>query len=73
MQEYLQDKYDELSTMITGIKALIDEITDKYYIEQLEETISQATDELERIEEGLKAEKEQEYQEMKYQYERSAI
>ncbi len=73
MQEYLQDKYDELSTMITGLKALIDEITDKYYIEQLEETISQATDELERIEEGLKAEKEQEYQEMNYQYERSAI
>lgn len=73
MQEYLQDKYDELNTMITGLKALIDEITDKYYIEQLEETISQATDELERIEEGLKAEKEQEYQEMNYQYERSAI
>ncbi len=73
MQEDLQDKYDELSTMITGLKALIDEITDKYYIEQLEETISQATDELERIEEGLKAEKEQEYQEMNYQYERSAI
>lgn len=71
--DYLQDKYDELNTMITGLKALIDEITDKYYIEQLEETISQATDELERIEEGLKAEKEQEYQEMNYQYERSAI
>jgi len=73
VQEDLQDKYDEISTMITGLKALIDEITDKYYIEQLEETISQATDELERIEEGLKAEKEQEYQEMNYQYERSAI
>ena len=73
MQEYLQDKYDELSTMITGLKALIDEITDKYYIEQLEETISQATEELERIEERLKAEAEQEYQEMNYQYERSAI
>lgn len=69
----LQDKYDELSTMITGLKALTDEITDKYYIEQLEETISQATEELERIEEGLKAEAEQEYQEMNYQYERSAI
>lgn len=69
----LQDKYDELSTMITGLKALTDEITDKYYIEQLEETISQATEELERIEERLKAEAEQEYQEMNYQYERSAI
>ena len=69
----LQDKYDELSTMITGLKTLTDEITDKYYIEQLEETISQATEELERIEERLKAEAEQEYQEMNYQYERSAI
>lgn len=69
----LQDKYDELSTMITGLKALTDEITDKYYIEQLEETINHATEELERIEEGLKAEAEQEYQEMNYQYERSAI
>lgn len=71
--DYLQDKYDELNTMITGLKALIDEITDKYYIEQLEETISQATEELERIEEKLKAEQEQEYQEMNYQYERSVI
>ena len=71
--DYLQDKYDELNTMITGLKALIDEITDKYYIEQLEETISQATEELERIEEKLKAEQGQEYQEMNYQYERSVI
>lgn len=71
--DYLQDKYDELNTMITGLKALIDEITDKYYIEQLKETISQAAEELERIEEKLKAEQEQEYQEMNYQYERSVI
>jgi hypothetical protein len=71
--DYLQDKYDELNTMITGLKALIDEIRDKYYIEQLEETISQATEELERIEEKLKAEQGQEYQEMNYQYERSVI
>ncbi len=71
--DYLQDKYDELNTMITSLKALIDEITDKYYIEQLEETINQATEELERIEEKLKAEQEREYQEMNYQYEGSVI
>lgn len=71
--DYLQDKYDELNAMITSLKALIDEITDKYYIEQLEETINQATEELERIEEKLKAEQEQEYREMNYQYERSVI
>lgn len=71
--DYLQDKYDELNAMITSLKALIDEITDKYYIEQLEETINQATEELERIEKKLKAEQEQEYREMNYQYERSVI
>ncbi len=69
----LQDKYDELDNIENTIRNLIDEITDKDYIAQLQETMYQAQNEKEEIEPRLQEMYDKEEQEMNYQYERSVI
>jgi len=69
----LQDRYDELDNLISSLNSLIDELTDKNYIEQLELIKFEAQNELEEVSEQLSAEQEREYAEMNYQYERSVI
>ena len=67
----LQDRYDELDNIITSLDSLIDEITDRDYIDQLREIKWQAENELEEVSKGLREEYDREEREMEYQYERS--
>ena len=69
----LQDRYDELDNLISSLNSLINELTDKNYIEQLELIKYEAQNEFEEVSEQLSAEQEREYAEMNYQYERSVI
>lgn len=69
----LQDRYDELDNLISSLNSLIDELTDKNYIEQLELIKFEAQNEFEEVSKQLSAEQEREYVEMNYQYERSVI
>lgn len=69
----LQDRYDELDNLISSLNSLINELTDKNYIEQLELIKFEAQNEFEEVSEQLSAEQEREYAEMNYQYERSVI
>lgn len=68
-----QDKYDELENIVNTIDLLIDEISDKYYIDYLNEIKFEAQNELDEVSEQLEEEQEREDREMNYQYERSAI
>ncbi len=69
----LQDRYDELDNLISSLNSLIDELTDKNYIEQLELIKYEAQNEFEEVSKQLSAEQEKEYAEMNYRYERSVI
>ena len=71
--EELRNKYDELDNIISSIRILTKEITDKNYIEQLELIQYEAQNEFEEVSKQLSAEQEKEYVEMNYQYERSVI
>lgn len=68
-----QDKYDELDNIIITLDELIDEISDKEYIELLREIKYQAENELTEVEERLKEIREKEYKEMEREYERSVL
>ena len=69
----LQDRYVELDNLISSVNSLINELTDKNYIEQLELIKYEAQNEFEDVSEQLSAEQEREYAEINYQYERSVI
>ena len=69
----LQERYDELDTIIRELDYLINEISDKNYKEQLELIKYEAEDELEEIEPQLIEEQNKEEREINYQYERSVI
>lgn len=69
----LQDRYDELDNLISSLNYLMEELTDKNYIEQLELIKFEAQNEIEEVSEQLSAEQEREYMEMNYQYERSVV
>jgi len=64
----LQDKYDELDNIISTLRILIDDLTDKEYIGQLQSIQYQAQDELDEIEPKLQEEydKETEHQLQEY-------
>lgn len=69
----LQDRYDELDNLISSLNSLMDDLTDKNYIEELELIKFEAQNEFEEVSKQLSAEQEREYAEMNYQYERSVI
>ena len=56
----LQDRYDELDNLISSLNSLMDELTDKNYIEQLELIRFEAQNEFEDVSEQLQKQKEQE-------------
>lgn len=68
-----QERFDELDNIVSSIDLLVDEITDKYYIDMLNEVKYQAQTELEEVEEMLQEEQEREEKEMNFQFERSRI
>lgn len=69
----MQDKYDELDNIINTLDNLIDEITDRYYIDMLNELKFEAQNELEEVEEQLQKEQEVEEREMNIFFERSRL
>lgn len=71
--EELRNKYDELDNIISSIRILIKEITDKNYIEQLELIQYEAQNELDEIEPQIQKLEEEEEREINREYERSKI
>lgn len=68
-----QDRYDELDNIISTIDALVDDITDKYYIDALVEIKFEAQNELEEVEKKLQEERDQEERNMEQEYWREVI
>ncbi len=68
-----QDKYDELDNIISSIDILVDEISDKDYIDRLNEIKFDAQNEIEEIEEKLEKEREEEEKQQEFEYERSVL
>lgn len=66
-----QEAYDELDNIISSIDLLVNEISNQYYIDMLNELKYQAQDELEEVERQLQEEQWQEEREMNHQFERS--
>ncbi len=66
----LQDRYDELDNIVNTIAILVDEISDKYYIDMLKELKFEAQNELEEVQEQLQEEYEKEEREIKREFER---
>ena len=71
--EELRNKYDELDNIISSIRILTEEITDKNYIEQLELIQYEAQNELDEIEPQIQKLEEEEEREINREYERSKI
>lgn len=68
-----QDRYDELDNIIRTLDTLVDEITDKDYIDRLNEIEFDAQNELEEVSEKLEEEYKKEEIQREYEYERSVI
>lgn len=71
--EELRNKYDELDNIISSIRILTKEITDKNYIEQLDLIQYEAQNELDEIEPQIQKLEEEEEREINREYERSKI
>jgi hypothetical protein len=69
----IQEKYDELDNIESTLRILIDEITDRDYIEQLQETMFQAQNEKEELEEQLQDQYDREERQQNYKYEKSKL
>lgn len=68
-----QDRYDELDNIVRTLDILVDEITDKDYIDRLNEIKFDAQNELEEASEKLEEEYKKEEIQREYEYERSVI
>lgn len=68
-----QDKYDELDNIISSIDILVDEISDKDYIDRLNEIKFDAQNEKEEVGEKLEKEREEEEKQQALEYERSVL
>jgi hypothetical protein len=64
----LQERFDELDNIVSTLRVLRDEITDKDYIEQLDLIKYQAMDEMEEINNQLEEEYDREQKEMDRQF-----
>ena len=71
--EELRNKDDELDNIISSIRILTKEITDKHYIEQLVLIQYEAQNELDEIEPQIQKLEEEEEREINREYERSKI
>ena len=69
----LQETYDELDNIIRTLDNLIDEITNKDYIAQLEETKYQAQEELDKVSEKLEEQRDENEKQDIYEYQRSVV
>ena len=68
-----QDRFDELDNIISSIDILIDEISDRDYIERLNEIKFEAENELEEVSEKLEKEQRREEMQQERDYWKEAI
>lgn len=68
-----QDRYDELENIVNTLDMLVDEITDKYYIDMLNQLRFEAQDELEEVSERLYKEENSEQRELENEFNRGRI
>lgn len=68
-----QERYDELDNIVSSIDILVDDISDKYYIDMLNEIKFEAQIEREEVEERLQEEYDRQEKEMNYEYERGRL
>ena len=68
-----QDRYDELDNIVTTIDNLVDEITNKYYIDMLNQLKFEAQDELEEVSERLYEEENSEQRELENEFNRGRL
>lgn len=64
----LQERFDELDNIVSTLRVLRDEITDKDYIEQLDLIRQQALNEMDEINNQLEEEYDREQREMDRQF-----
>lgn len=64
----LQERFDELDNIVSTLRVLRDEITDKDYIEQLDLIRQQALNEMEDVNNQLEKEYEKEQREIDRQF-----
>ena len=64
----LQERFDELDNIVSTLRVLRDEITDKDYIDQLDLIRQQALNEMEDVNNQLEKEYEKEQREMDRQF-----
>lgn len=69
----LYDKQDELENIVDTLDVLVDDITDKYYIDMINELKYEAQTELEEVNEQISEEEREEMQEENRQYEESRL
>lgn len=69
----LQERYDELDNIDRSLDVLIDDITDKYFIDALNEIRYEAQNEMKEIEPKLQEQYDREEQELENEYWRSVI
>lgn len=69
----MQDRYDELENIIDTLDSLIDDITDRYYIDVLNDIKYEAQKELEEVEEQLYKEEQEEQRELEREYYRGRL
>ena len=65
-----QDRYDELENIDNTLGMLVDEITDKYYIDMLNQLRFEAQDELKEVSERLYKEENSEQRELENEFKR---
>lgn len=69
----LQERYDELDNIVLTIRILVEDITDREYIEKLEFIQFQAQDELEKLDLQLQKEYQKEHQHQINEYFKSVL
>lgn len=68
-----EEKYNELSNIVDTLDSLINDVSDDYYSNALEEIKFEAQRELEEVEEELQEEQDEELREMNREFERSRL
>lgn len=69
----LQERFDELDNIVSTLRILADEITDKDYIEQLNLIRYQAMNEMDEISNQLEEEYDREQAELERQYDMGRV
>ena len=69
----MRDRYDELENIVQTLGLLVDEISDKYYIDMINQLRFEAQEQLEEVEEKLYEEEQEEQRELEYEFNRGRL